>query len=88
MNHVSCRQTAAGGDDTPARFDRPLRDGLVFDNLPALRFDGSRDAGAHPKGVIGGVDDGLSGLAGDVALDDLDVELRDAERTQVRYNCF
>jgi hypothetical protein len=55
---------------------------LGFDRLAAARLERAGDARAHPECVVGGVDDGVGRFGGEVAVQDLQRQRREAERNQ------
>ena len=73
VNDVAGSQASAAGDDRFADLNRALADRLVLDLTAAGAHDRAGRAGAHPEMVVGGVDDRVGVLGGDVALDDLDL---------------
>ena len=59
------------GDGLSGR-DGALRNGLSLDLGATASLEGPGDPRSHPQVAVGGVDDGVGGLGGDVALGDME----------------
>ena len=70
VDHPAGREPAGRGRDRAAELDRALRHRLSLDLVAAGPLEGSRDARAHPEGVVRRVRHG-------VRLDGSDVRLAD-----------
>ena len=87
VNHVPGGEVPAGREDALARLDRSLRHRLGLDRLSAARLERAGHAGSHPERVVGGVDDGVGLLGGDVAVGNLEAQRRKAESDHENAKC-
>ena len=74
-NAPAAVRTHSPGSTGPCAIASPL------DLRAAATLDRAGDAAAHPECVVGGVDDGVDPLLGDVAFDDRDERAEERRET-------
>jgi hypothetical protein len=68
VNDITRLKPSTSGHHRRADGNRPLANGLIFNDLATLALDRTRDTSPHPQMIIGCVDDGVDGTCGDVPL--------------------
>src|SRR5437016_6292770 len=77
VDYVAGSERAAARDRGVAHLDRTNRPALGLDRRPTRSGDGARDSTSQLEVVVGGVDDGIDILNGEIALLDFDRQALD-----------